>query len=265
MVRMSEIVKNRFQIGALILIVLGLLLIVLNEMYVTSDLWGEILNNLAAILFIAGVFEIMNELYMKEKLVDLILHKLKLKETIDKTGITEVFSDINDIDYRFYIKNSVRYIDIYHVYGRTWTNSHIETIKDKLIHSNCKVRVVLLSQNSSFIHPLAERYEIPDEELIRNIKNMEETWRRLFREKKVVKKRKTQSSLKLYYSDSFPTYSLYRFDDSIINVQSKPSKGRTISLPTIVCTDTNKGNDLYDMYLKEIEDIIQQAQEVDLN
>lgn len=49
----------------------------------------------------------MNEFYLKEKLVDLILNKLKLKETIDKTGITEVFSDINDIDYRFYMKKQV--------------------------------------------------------------------------------------------------------------------------------------------------------------
>jgi hypothetical protein len=265
MARANESVKNRFQITSLLFIVAGLVLIVINEMYVKSGLWGEILNNLAVALFFGGIFEIMNEFYLKEKLVDLILHKLKLKETIDKTGIIEVFSDINDIDYRFYMKKASRNIDIYHVYGRTWTNSHLETLKDKILRSNCNVRVILLAPNSSFIQPLAERYEMLEGELRTNIKKMEETWKQLYQEKIVVKKRKTQSSLKLYYSDSFPVYSMYRFDDTLIHVQSKPSKGRTTKLPTIVCVDTNKGHDLYDMYLKEIEEIIVQSQEVDLN
>lgn len=263
--RTNENLKNRFKIVSFVLIIVGLVIIVLKEMYVTNNLWGEILNNIAVALFIGGIFELMNEYYLKEKLVDLILEKLKLKENIDKTGITDVFSDIHDVDYRYYIKNSNKNIDIYHVYGRSWTNSNLDTIKDRLLRSNCNIRVILLSPNSKFIEGLAERYEITEDGLKANIKEMERTWRKLFEEKKPIKKRKTQSSLKLFYSDSFPVYSLYRFDDNIINVQSKPSKGRTTSLPIIVCKDTNKGYDLHDMYTKELEDIISQSIEVDLN
>lgn len=261
----NETLKNRFKIVSLLLVIIGLVIIIFKEMYVTNSLWGEILNNVAVALFIGGIFELMNEFYLKDKLVEVILEKLKLKENIDKTGITDVFSDTNDIDYRFYIKNSNKNIDIYHVYGRSWTNSNLDSIRDKLLRSNCNIRVILLSPNSKFIEGLAERYEITGIELKANIKEMEKTWRKLFEEKNAIKKRRTQSSLKFFYSDSFPVYSLYKFDDNVVSVQSKPSKGRTTSLPIIVCKDTNKGHDLHDMYIKEIEDIISQSIEVDLS
>ncbi|WP_017379544.1 hypothetical protein [Paenisporosarcina sp. TG-14] len=142
-------------------------------MYINNTLWNGITGNIATALFIAGIFEIMNEYYLKEKLVDLIFEKIKLKGTIDKTGIVEIFSEIADIDYRYYFKKSSSNIDIYHVYGRTWTNSHIELLRDKVVRSNCKVRVILLSPKSSFIQPLAERYETSVEELQSNILKME--------------------------------------------------------------------------------------------
>lgn len=259
-----NILKNGFTISSLILFIVGLISIFGCEYLLYKNpgsfLWSGI-RSLGTALIIASIFDVINNFYLKDKMVDLILEKMLIKETIHNTGISEIVSDLNDLDYRHYIRNSKESIDIYHVYGRTWTNNNMDSLRRKVLNSNCKIRVVLLSPESKFIEPLAERYGSTSKELISNIEYVTKCWQELFECKKSAKK-KTQGSLKVYYTQAFPVYSLYRFDNSIINILSKPSKGRTSTLPTFICEDSNKESDLYSMYLKEFEEIINESIEI---
>jgi len=101
-------------------------------------------------------------------------------------------------------------------------------------------------------------------ELKGRILEVEKSWRALYKEKERQRKRRSQSSLELYYTDCFPAHSLYRFDDNLIHIQSKPTKGRSNELTTIVCKKTARADDLYNKYLQEIEDIIAESTRVDL-
>lgn len=256
--------KDGFTISSLILFIIGILFIFGSEYFLEDNqsniLWNGF-RSLGIAIIIASIFDAINNFYLKEKMVDLILEKMQLKEAIHNTGISEIVSDLNDLDYRHYIRNSRESIDIYHVYGRTWTNNNIEAIKNKLLHSNCKIRVVLLSPDSKFVEPLAERYGVTKEELISNIDYVRNCWLELIELKKHAKK-KNQSSLRIYYTNAFPVYSLYRFDNTMINILSKPSKGRTSTLPTFICEDSNKESDLYSMYLKEFDEIVTESIEI---
>ncbi|WP_201714248.1 hypothetical protein [Rossellomorea arthrocnemi] len=255
----------RLWLSVIVLIVSGILFLYFAQIFNLSTFWSATVSNVASALIITGVFSIINEYLLKDKLVELILSKLKLKDSIDRTGITEIFSSINEIDYRFLIKHSRRNIDILHIYARTWTNNNFDELKDKMQRSNVKIRVVLLSPESKLLEGLAEHYQITHEDLKDRIKEMESKWEELVKLNRRQVRKKTQSSIKLYYSDYLPAYSIYKFDNQLVNVQSKPSREKTGKLPSIIVRDTLKENDLFDMYSKQFEDVLKQGTEVTFN
>lgn len=252
----------RLWVSAVLLFLVGIGFLSLSQIEGVSTFWTSTLNNIASALIITGVFSIINEYLLKDKLVELILSKLKLRETIDKTGITEIFSNINDIDYGYLIKHSKKSIDVLHIYARTWTNNNFDELRDKILRSNVRIRVVLLSPESKLVEGLSGHYQIPKDELINRIKEMELKWGELAELKHQQGRKKTQSSIELYYSDYLPAYSIYKFDDQVVNVQSKPSREKTGKLPSILVKDTLKENDLFDMYTKQFEDVLKNGTEV---
>jgi len=243
------------------LLAFGLGLVLISQK-TTNEFWKATWSNLASAIMVAGIFSAVNEKLMKDKLVELILSKIKLKDRIDKTGIEEVYTDIRDIDYRYYLKDAKNFIDIIHVYGRTWTTNNLDEIREKLFYSNCQIRIILVSPESIFIEGLANYYNISPEELKHRISEVTKMWTDLAEEKNRRKKSKTTSSLKLFYHKGQPASSLYRIDERIINVQNKFSGMRSKKLPTIVCRNTSQTDDLYENFLKEIEDLILTSDEL---
>lgn len=248
-----------------ILIILGLALFILGEYIEEYEFWSVILNNLGSTLLLSGVFGLLDQLILKQKLAEFILEKLKLKEEIDRTGIENIYYDIKDIDYKYYIKKAKKNLDIIHIYGRSWTTNLIDELKDKVFNSNCNIRVVLLSPDSLLIPGLAELFNYTEEELRNEILNSTKIWKNLDFEKSKQKRRKTLSNLTLYYHKGFPAYSLYRIDDIIIHVSNKLSRGRTARLPSFVIKNTNHTNDLFDIYLDQIENLIAESEKIDLS
>ena len=70
-------------------------------------------------------------------------------------------------------------------------------------------------------------------------------------------------SVELYYFNGQPTNSIYRIDDKIIVVNAKNSKEKSVYLPYTIFQD-NGEKGMYQIYLKEIETIIKEAQKVEL-
>ncbi len=75
---------------------------------------------------------------------------------------------------------------------------------------------------------------------------------------------KNGNTIKMYYHGQNPTHSLYRFDDTIVNVSNLITKTRTSKLSTIICKKNKRYTEtLYSNYYAEIEDIIEHyAEEV---
>lgn len=256
--------KNYYLMTVLGLIVLSLVLIIMAQ-NIKSEFWKSITNNIGTTLFISGGFGLLDQFILKEKLVELILEKLKIKEEIDKTGIESIFYDINQIDYSYYIKKSTSNIDILHIYGMSWTNKYIDVFKDKVLNSNCKIRVILLSPDSAIAPGLAEHFNYSNDDLKKKITEVTKVWKEILLEKNKQKKKKTQSEITVYYHNGNPSYSIYRMDDRIIHVPGKLTKGRSTKLPSMVLKNTNQTEDLYSLYLDQVEKLISESQIVDLN
>ncbi len=257
--------KNTFLLTILATIIVGLILFWVTE-YIPNILFKSVVSNVASALFISGVFGAVNEYMLKNSLVDLILDKLKLKEDIDRTGIEEVFFGISDIDYKYYIKRAKKNIDIVHVYGRTWTNTNIDVITETLMNSSCKIRVILVSPESPFVPALSEHYgtdvnPVSVDDLKKTMTDVAGIWKELSNKYNAHRSRRAKGSLKLYYHNGPPTNSIYRIDDRVILVTGKTTKSKSTILPSFICKDTNKNEDLYNIYIDEIENLITESTE----
>ncbi|MBJ8095570.1 hypothetical protein [Bacillus cereus] len=252
----TENLKLRFWLGIAGFIILGLILLIISQ-FISNNFFKNLVDDVASALLIAGTVGFISEVTLKDKMVSLILEKLQLKEQIDKTGVVSFTKDIGDIDFRFYFKAAKKQIDIVHIYGRTWTHTNLTQIKDKLRNSNCKIRVILLHPESDFISGLTSTYNCSEEEIRKRITDVENIWREIYQEKQRVKRRKTQSTLDLYYTKFLPMHSLYRFDGNVIQIQAKTTPGRSGDLTTIICKENSKADNLYNKYIHEIDELIE--------
>jgi hypothetical protein len=254
--------KYAYTIVACGIIILGLVLIVLSG-FSTNSLIVSSMQNTASALIIAGIFSLVNEYFLKDKLVELILEKLHLKESINKTGIEALFYNISEIQYKDYIRKTNKHIDIIHVYGRTWTNTNLDDLTDKFLNSNCNIRVILTSPDSVFIEGLAKSYGITADDLRKTIWEMVGIWKGIA-QKKTGRSRKKSSTLKVYFHKGFPSHALYRFDNQIVFVQSRLSNEKTKRLASMVTKKTSKEDSLFNTFLADINQLILQSEEVQL-
>lgn len=260
--------KNRYGIYHVIILLLTIIgsaiFFWFSELITNHPIIKSIFSNIGAALLISGVFTVVNEYIMKDKLVELIFTKLKLKEDIQKTGIDETTLESTSIDYRYYIKQSNRTIDVFHTYGETWTKANHDYFVDRLVSSNCKIRVFLMSPDSEFLPALAKHYGKTPQELKETIERVKKLWEDIYSKKPKKGRKLTQSDLKLYFHDMFPARSIYKMDDKVIVVDSRIMDGRTSTLPVLICSDTKKTNDFYDYYVNELNQLVLSAKEQSL-
>lgn len=251
-------------ITVLAIILAGIVFFYFSELVKNQNVWKSILNNIGAALLISGVFTAVNDFFMREKLVEMIFKKLKLKEDIQKTGIDETTLDITTIDYGYYIKKSKNNIDVFHTYGETWTKTNHDYFVNKLRNSNCKIRVFLMSPDSKFLPGLAQQYNTTEEELRATIERVKVLWESIY-ETKNGRRKSAKSDLKLYFHDFFPARTIYRIDDQVLVVDTRIMKGRSSTLPVLICSDTKKTNDFFDYYVRELDELALVASEHSFN
>ncbi|PHC37067.1 hypothetical protein COF01_15410 [Bacillus pseudomycoides] len=249
----------------LIIIVASFFFFWLSEFITGPTILKAVFSNIGAALLISGVVTAFSEYYTKNNLVEMIFKNIELKENIKKTGIDETLLNTSDVDYGYYIKKAKNTIDVFHIYGGTWTRNNHDFLVNRLLHSNCKIRIFLMSPNSKFLPALADQYGITPEELKSKIEEVKRLWEDIYAKKKSQRRKATQSDLKLYFHESFPSRSIYRIDDQVIVVDSKIIKGRSNKLPVLICSDTKKTNDFYNYYVTELDQLALQGTEQSLS
>ncbi|PEN77541.1 hypothetical protein CN539_00700 [Bacillus toyonensis] len=253
-----KFLKTNYMLSMSILIIMGLV-ILCTSYYIENNFWQNFLDDIASIFIVSGSVAIVSELFLKDKLTEFILEKLEIKEEITQAGLVSIVEN-QEFNFGKYFDSSKGEIDIVHVYSRSWTTRHISKIKEKIKNSNCKIRVILLNPESEFVCGLAKyTYDCSKEDLKIRMIEARKLWEDLYKEVEQVEGLK--SSIKLYYTNSLPMHSLYRFDNNLIYVQSKATAGRTNNLTTIIYKKDSKNNGFYSKHLEEIEDLISVADE----
>jgi len=127
---------SRHIIVALIIAIVGILFMWLGK---------DLIENIGSVLLVSGIYTIIDTMFLKQSLVDLVIQKVALDKEIDDAGLIKLDSTLTNIKYKEFIENANCNIDIVHNYGRTWTTNNYDFFKKCVINKACNVRVVLLN------------------------------------------------------------------------------------------------------------------------
>lgn len=158
------------------LLIVGFVLLVASE-FIKEGIIKSITNQVSLAILISGVLGTIDQYFLKDNLVNLILDKLKIKSDVNSTGIEEILADINRINYDEYFKKSRKNIDIVHIYGRTWTNNYIDEIMDRVKNSKCNVRIVLVHPDLLFVPALERHFNYDEGKLKELIEEVTSIWK----------------------------------------------------------------------------------------
>jgi hypothetical protein len=254
----STLFKNALYAG-LILIILGLILLIFS-IKLNDSLFSSILNNLASVLFISALVAVINDVFLKHSLMEMIIEKLNVNNQVVEVGLKNIELGLEGFNSTDRIRNSQENIDIVHAYAASWTGNNFSALVDTLRNTNCNIRVVLLDPKAAIVPGLANHFRISESELINRIENVTQEWKKIYSESGIGDDR-----LKLYYHNGMQTNALYRIDNEIILIQLKLAHAKRTKLPYIICENTRKREDLFSVYLEEIEDLICESREIKLS
>lgn len=245
-------------------VTLVIFLLGIGTLYVAETLPDEnkfqiaILNKAATTFLVSGLLAFLNRVFLERNLIDLILSKTNLKRSIDDTGIVDVKTNINDVDYHS-LFNSVNKIDIAHVYGRTWTSTYEDKIV-KALSSGTKIRVLVCDKDSPFVKGLAFQYESDETKLAERIDDVLGTWKNI---RAKVKTRKARKNLQVFRSCMLPSFSLYRFNDKVVIVMNRLSKtGKTKNLNVLTCEKNESEKSMFNNCMEDLENLIESSSEI---
>lgn len=256
--------KMSYSVAMLLVIVGGFLFAILASLSKDVFLIGNILDDIAGALFIAGTLGILDKYLLQNQLVNLVTSKVGLKKSIDATGITEIHLGWRDLPYEKLFAETKNNIDVVHVYAQTWTNLHADDFVEILRSKQTNIRIILLDpEDDIIINAFARQYNRTPEELKNQIRSVLKKWRKIYERSEINNK----SRLKIYLQTGIQTMALYRFDNTIISsaltISKKPQS--PYQLPSIICEKNEQTSILFDIYLKEIEGIIKEAREINVD
>lgn len=247
-------------LGICLLIIIGsIILFGISTIAGMNKTLSLILSNLGGVLFISGIFTIIDKYVTQRDLVSLVTEKVDLKKEVDESGIIKLARELSDVEYKKYFLEAKNNIDIVHLYGKTWTSTYIEHIKDA-IDRGCNVRVILLNPESLFIKPLEEHFQYNENQLKGLIKEVSDMWNKHCYCKLGSK---NKGSISLYYHKGQPTNSLYRIDNKMVVVQTKTTHEKTTRMPAYVFERNNNEGNFFDIYLKEIDSLEKESEKIE--
>ncbi|MBR6051343.1 MAG: hypothetical protein IKP68_09110 [Clostridia bacterium] len=234
--------KKAIYICCIFFVLLSVILFLIIS--IVSGFFQNMLNNIASVVLVSGIYTIFYEFLIKERFADEIISKVRLKNKIDSFGIGDIGFALREIDFQPYIL-SAKNIDILHIEGKHWTDEYIDIIKES--KQKKQIRVCLLSPNSSFYEAIARHYSKSKEEMMREkTKKVTEEWKSCISNKRL--------SFSIRFFDGVPAHSIYRFDNKIIIVFSNILSDLTKKLPYMIF-EKKSDDGIYDVYKNEFENI----------
>ncbi len=247
----------------LILTCVGYVLLGILCIYISNKIENmviiSILNNVGAILLFSGVYNIVHDALLRKSIISMVVSKVNLKNSINETGLTEIYLRTDDIPYRSLIENTKERIVIMHAYGKMWTLNNMEYIKKCCENKKINLKILLLNPESPFCESLDAHYGNEKGQMTKRICEVTEKWKSFSNE--IGEK----SQISVLYYDGNPAHSIYIFDNEMVIVPAKVTNEFTKEIPNICCTKIepdDKG--LFNAYLNELEKLEQSAKPVNI-
>jgi hypothetical protein len=166
-------------------------------------------------------------------------------------GIISISKDFQTgIDWESHF-HSVRELDIFFAYGRTWRNAHISKLREVASRKDTEIRVLLPDpEDEKTTHELARRFNYSDDKVRDLIREAEEYFENLRPSKS-----SSGAKIEIWFLPATPVFSFYRFDDIAV-LALLSHRRQLVEVPSFVC---EKGGTLYNFIRQEFDFMISQA------
>jgi hypothetical protein len=234
---------------SLLIVALGFLLIYFSEdgeWWKDHDVFQGTVREVGKLLLATGILATAWDLYGKRAFLDEILAKAQIASEIRNAGIIKITDTFHsDIDWRTYFR-TVRHLDIFLAYGRTWRNTHIQELQGVAARRGSRIRIVLPDpEDQETVAELSRRFNKAPAYIVDAIRETEEFFKDLRRN--AYAKDPQAADIEIWLLPAGPQYSSYRFDDLAILALYNHSKGRD-PVPTFICA---RGGTLYDFVRRD--------------
>jgi hypothetical protein len=206
-----------------------------------------IVRDFGSLLVSTVTITILWELAVKRSFLAELMAKAKLAEDIRSAGIVQVTTDFQrDIDWKKMFK-TVKNLDIFFAYGRTWRGTNEQELNDFAKRNGTIIRIVLPDyQNKELMNELAKRFEKTPEEVVHAIEEASNNFKLIF---------KNHPNFSLWLFPESPMFSCYRFDHLIVlALYRHRNRG---GVPVFV---VEEGGTIYKFIVEEFDKLIEKNQ-----
>lgn len=198
------------------------------DWFATRDWQRSLVNEIGGLLLVTGGLAILWDLRGKRDLLSEVLAKVRVSSEVQTAGITKLTMNWMDVPWDEYFKTA-REIDVFISYGSSWRKLHWPKLEAFTSKKRNKLRVFLPDpKDDATMRVLAQRYDYTVEKIKANVIEMAEEMARL--------SGPDSADVRVYYRAGDPTYTCYRFDDTVL-VTLYSHKRQRGSVPTIAVGD----------------------------
>jgi hypothetical protein len=218
-----------------------------------DDLWTDLsglralTNALGGALIVSIALGGLWELFGKRAFAREILETARTSTDVEAAGLTRVGSRyLDDPDWER-LFSTVRKLDIFVAYARTWRHSNLSRLQAVASRPDARLRLYLPDPNDEeTVRILAGRFNQTAEELVAAITEARREIEALHRP--------DGAEVTVYFRRGDVLFSCYRFDGTAVLTLYSHSRERVSAVPTLVVRD---GGSLYDYVRAELRAIAQ--------
>ena len=244
----SERTSLRTLVIALIALLAGISLLFIFEMWQhlkSVPPVQAVVRDLSALLVSTVTIATLWELAAKRAFLAELMAQARLAEEVRSAGIVTVTTDFQrGVDWKRMFK-TVRRLDIFFSYGRTWRGTNVAELNEIVQRSDTRVRVVLPDPyNNELMKELGRRFRKSPDEVKSLILEASNDFQNIFKD----------SNFSLWFLPESPVFSFYRFDHLVVLALFKHGT-RGGELPTFM---VEQGGAIYDFVRREFDAFIQE-------
>jgi hypothetical protein len=189
-----------------------------------------------------------------------LIERTILTQQLQGAGLIGFTTDFSyGIDWLGMFRGAGR-VDLFFSYARSWLNNNAAQLQELARRDGCRVRVVLPDPNNpQLMAELARRFEKTADEIVANINATSNDLVRIFVEPFEEREVPRRPDFSLFYANTAPQFTFYRFDGKCILVLYKHRSGRG-GVPVFTA---EQGGTIHEFVLQEMDAFVDDEQLAD--
>jgi hypothetical protein len=182
------------------------------------------IQSFAALLLTSGIVSVIFNILVRRELADFWLAAIGVRDTVSIAGVYDVGLDFNAYDFRTLVREA-KDIDLCVIHADKWIGSRLNDFKEFLSHTDHKLRVCLLHEESDSVPVLSRDFRYKDGELKQKIDSAVAALQSCITE--LQKANQSTGWLRIWKHHRAPKHTYYRFDDLFFLVPYNLAAGHT--------------------------------------